>query len=54
MTERKGRVGFIVGEVGVKEIKSRSMECSSIVSIAAFGPGDLGSNPGWFTVSNSN
>ena len=31
-----------------------SMECCSIVIIAAFGPGDLGSNPGWFAVSNSN
>ena len=24
-----------------------------MVSIAAFGPGDSGSNPGWFAVSNS-
>ena len=31
-----------------------SMECSSKVSVAAFGPGDPGSNPGWFAVSNSN
>ena len=30
-----------------------SMECSSIVSIAPFGPGDPGSNPGWFAVSSS-
>ena len=30
------------------------MECSSIVSIATFGPGDPGSNPGWSVVSNSN
>ena len=30
------------------------MECSSIVSIAAFNPKDPGSNPGWFAVSNSN
>ena len=29
------------------------MECSSMVSIAAYGPRDLGSNPGWFAVSNS-
>ena len=29
------------------------MECSLIVSIAAFGPGDPGSNPGWFAVSTS-
>ena len=28
------------------------MECSSMVSIAAFVPGDPGSNPGWFAVSN--
>ena len=25
-----------------------------MVSIAAFGPGHQGSNPGWFAVSNSN
>ena len=25
-----------------------------MVSIAAFGPGDPGSNPGWFAVSNAN
>ena len=25
-----------------------------MVSIAAFGPGDLGSNTSWFTVLNSN
>ena len=25
-----------------------------MVSIAPLGPGDPGSNPGWFTVSNSN
>ena len=31
-----------------------SMECSSMVSVAAFGLGDPGSNPGWFAVSNSN
>ena len=30
------------------------MECSSMVSIATFGPGDPGSNPGWFAVMNSN
>ena len=30
------------------------MEHSSVVSLAAFGPRDLGSNPGWFSVSNSN
>ena len=30
------------------------MECSSQVSIAAFGPEDPGSNPGWFAVSNLN
>ena len=32
----------------------RSMVCSSMVSIANFGPGDPGLNPGWFAVSNSN
>ena len=32
----------------------KSMECSSMVSIAAFGPGDPGSNPGRFAVLNSN
>ena len=30
------------------------MECSSMVSIAGLCPGDPGSNPGWFAVSNSN
>ena len=30
------------------------MECCSMVSIAAFGPEDPGSNPGWFAISNSN
>ena len=25
-----------------------------MVSITTFGPGDLGSDPGWFTVLNSN
>ena len=30
------------------------MECSSIVSIAPFGPGNLGSKLGWFVVLNSN
>ena len=28
------------------------MQCSTMVSIAAFGPGDPGSNPCWFAVSN--
>ena len=32
----------------------RSMECSSIVSIATFGYIDPGKDPGWFAVSNSN
>ena len=32
----------------------QSMECSSVVSIATFGPEDTGSNPSWFAVSNSN
>ena len=27
------------------------MECSSMVSIVAFGPGDPGSIPAWFAVS---
>ena len=35
-----------------KNAKKKAMECSSIVSITTFGPGDLGSNPGWFAVSN--
>ena len=30
------------------------MECNLMASIAAFGPGGLVSNPGWFAVSNSN
>ena len=29
-----------------------SMKCSLMVSVAAFGLGDPGSNPGWFTVLN--
>ena len=33
---------------------SKLMECCSMVSVAAFGPGDHGSNPGWFAVLNSN
>ena len=37
-----------------KETTKGSMECSSMVSVAAFGQGDLGTNPSWFTVSNSN
>ena len=31
-----------------------SMECSSVVRVAAFGLGNLCSNPGWFAVLNSN
>ena len=31
-----------------------SWSVCSMVSIATFGPGDLGSNPSWFAVSNSN
>ena len=31
-----------------------SMDCSSLVSVAIFSPGDPGSNPGWFAVWNSN
>ena len=31
-----------------------SMGCSSMVSKAAFGPGDPGTNPDWFAVLNSN
>ena len=30
------------------------MDCSSIVSMAPFGPRDPVSKPGWFAVSNSN
>ena len=38
-----------------EEWKERKwMECSSMASIAPFGPGDPGSNPGWFAVLNSN
>ena len=32
----------------------KSLECSSMVSLAAFSPGDQGSNPSWFSVSNLN
>ena len=31
-----------------------SLVCITIVSIVAFGPQDPGSNPDWFTVSDSN
>ena len=31
-----------------------SMECSLMVSIVAFGPGDPSSNPSWCAVLNSN
>ena len=31
-----------------------SMECNSMVSIAALGPRDSDSNPGWFADSKSN
>ena len=41
-------------EKNLKCVVPTSIECSSIVSIAAFGPGDPGSNPGWFAVLNSN
>ena len=37
-----------------KRNKIMSMGCSSMISVAAFGPGDPGSNPDWFDVSNSN
>ena len=33
-----------------KKRVEKSMECSSMVSVATFGPGDLGSNSSWFTV----
>ena len=36
----------------VKQVYDQSMECSSMVSIAAFGLGDPGSNLSWFAVSN--
>ena len=29
------------------------IKCNSLVSVAAFGTGDPGLNPGWFAVSNS-
>ena len=38
----------------VNKLNNWSIECSSMVSIAFFGPGDPGSNLGWFAVSNSN
>ena len=37
-----------------KENYIMSMELSSMFSVAAFGHGDPGLNPGWFAVSNSN
>ena len=41
-------------KIGVFINEHISMECSSMVSIASFDSGDPGSNPRWFTVSNSN
>ena len=42
-------------QIDVKETKTKlSVECNSMVSIAAFNPGDPGSNPGLFAVLNSN
>ena len=38
----------------LQKVSEATMERSSMVSIAAFGPGDPGSNPGWFAASNSN
>ena len=38
----------------IKQSLQQSVKCSSMVSIAAFGPRDPGSNPGRFAVSNSN
>ena len=35
-------------------VSELSMECSSMISVAVFGPGDQVSNSGWFAVSNSN
>ena len=35
--------------LSTKDNKIWSMECSSMISVAAFGPRDSGSNPGWFT-----
>ena len=38
----------------MKTIELQLLECSSMVSVAAFSPGDPGSNPGWLAVLNSN
>ena len=45
---------FLYGGLHIREDSSKSMESSSMFRVSAFGPGDLGSNPGWFAVSNSN
>ena len=44
---------IFICRISTKDFNRGSMECSSMVSISTFGPGDPGSNPGWFTVSNS-
>ena len=47
-------LGCWLNRAGIQSDFNSSMEeCSSMVSIAAFGPGDPGSHPGWFAVSNS-
>ena len=33
-----------------KDRREQTMECSSMVSIAAFGPRDPGLNPGWLAI----
>ena len=45
---------ILAQQVSANNKMVKSMECNSMVSMAAFGHGDPGSNPGWFAISNSN
>ena len=54
MQNNFGLYPVIREECFFKFAKVLSMECSSMFSVAAFGPRDLGSNPDWFAVLNSN
>ena len=59
MPFKLGRLDPLGLLIGINQIESdylidESMECRSMVSIAAFGPRVLRSNTGWFAVMNSN
>ena len=44
----------ILNSFTTKSIRKNGQECNSMVTKAAFGPGDLDSNPDWFAIPNSN